>query len=59
MRRALLDYLRDYYKGEIPEQIRYVDQHFGMSADELGRRVVAWARAVQEGKLDRGQPTKR
>lgn len=44
-RGQLLDYLTAYYRGDPPS----IDVAFGMSADELGRRVRAWSQEKSRG----------
>ncbi len=45
-RRALLDYVRQYYTGGLPPKQESIANVFGMSPEELGRRVVAYAKKM-------------
>ena len=47
-RRQLLEYVRDYYTGAISDKEskgKHLEARFGMSAEELGQAVLAYAKA--------------
>ncbi len=49
-RKQLLDYVRRYYTGKLPPRTETAQEHFGMSPEALGQRVVSHARKVSKPK---------
>ncbi len=47
-RRQLLAYVRDYYTAKIPRRGDSINNHFGLSPEALGQRVLEYAKRVSK-----------